>query len=97
MAMRVSGYGSIINLASVSGMVGWGGSAAYVASKGGVIALTRQLAVDYAPDKVRVHCVCPGSIWAPMVEEQFALYPTFLQSSLQPLPEQITHIITIEE
>jgi len=73
--MRASGYGSIINLASVSGMVGWGGSAAYAASKGGVIALTRQLAIDYAPDHVRVNCLCPGSIWTPMVEEQFARYP----------------------
>jgi NAD(P)-dependent dehydrogenase (short-subunit alcohol dehydrogenase family) len=67
--------GSIVALASVSGLIGWGGSAAYQASKGAVIALTRGLAADYARDGVRVNCVCPGTIWTPMVEVQFADLP----------------------
>ena len=74
-AMRDQGHGSIVNLASVSGLIGWGGSAAYVASKGGVIALTRKLAIDDAPYGIRVNCLCPGSIWTPMVEQNLRLYP----------------------
>lgn len=74
-AMRGRGHGSIINLASVSGLIGWGGSAAYVASKGGVIALTRKLAIDYALHGIRVNCLCPGSIRTPMVEQNLRLYP----------------------
>jgi NAD(P)-dependent dehydrogenase (short-subunit alcohol dehydrogenase family) len=67
--------GSIVALASVSGMVGWGGSAAYIASKGAVIALTRGLAADYGRAGIRVNCICPGTIWTPMVEVQFADLP----------------------
>ncbi|HWE64931.1 MAG TPA: SDR family NAD(P)-dependent oxidoreductase, partial [Chloroflexota bacterium] len=73
--MRAQRRGSIVALASVSGMIGWGGSAAYTASKGAVIALTRALAMEYAPDQVRVNCLCPGSIWTPMVAVQFEGLP----------------------
>lgn len=73
--LREQRQGSIVNLASVSGMIGWGGSAAYVASKGAVISLTRALAMEYARDNVRVNCLCPGSIWTPMVEVQFEGLP----------------------
>lgn len=53
--------GTIVNVGSVHGVLGWPGHPAYAASKGGVIALTRQLAVDYGPE-VRVNAVLPGSI-----------------------------------
>jgi NAD(P)-dependent dehydrogenase (short-subunit alcohol dehydrogenase family) len=66
-AMADAGRGSVVNLASVSGLIGWGGTSVYSASKGGVIALTRYLAAEYAPKGVRVNCVCPGSIRTPMV------------------------------
>ena len=66
-AMANAGRGSVVNLASVSGLIGWGGTSVYSASKGGVIALTRYLAAEYAPSNVRVNCVCPGSIRTPMV------------------------------
>lgn len=59
--------GSIVNVASGAGLVGTRRTPAYSASKGGVIALTRQLAVEYAADGVRVNAVCPGVVDTPMV------------------------------
>jgi meso-butanediol dehydrogenase / (S,S)-butanediol dehydrogenase / diacetyl reductase len=58
--MQVQGGGIIVNTASISGMIGEANLAAYNASKGAVINFTRQLAVDYAKDGIRVNCVCPG-------------------------------------
>lgn len=57
-----SGRGSMINLSSTFGMIGAHNSAAYAASKGGVTALTRQLAVDYGPHGVRVNAIAPGFV-----------------------------------
>ncbi|MBI5290080.1 MAG: SDR family oxidoreductase [Chloroflexi bacterium] len=58
--------GSIINTASVAGLVGFGGFPAYCASKGGVVQLTRAAALEYATQGVRVNCLCPGIIDTPM-------------------------------
>lgn len=55
-----SGRGAIVTIASTFGMIGAHGSPAYAASKGGVIALTRQMAVDYGPHGVRVNAISPG-------------------------------------
>jgi NAD(P)-dependent dehydrogenase (short-subunit alcohol dehydrogenase family) len=65
--MAAAGTGSVVNIASVSGLIGWGGSSVYSATKGGVIALTRALATEYGPSGIRVNCVCPGSIRTDMV------------------------------
>jgi meso-butanediol dehydrogenase / (S,S)-butanediol dehydrogenase / diacetyl reductase len=62
----VQSRGAIVNVASLAGLRGWRYSAAYSASKGGVVALTRALAVEYAKAGVRVSCVCPGSIDTPL-------------------------------
>ena len=72
--MAEAGRGAIVNLASVSGLIGWGGTSAYSASKGGVIALTRFLAAEYAARGVRVNCVCPGSVQTPMVLNNLKRY-----------------------
>ncbi len=59
--------GSIVNLASVEGIEGGQSQAAYNAAKGGVVLLTRSMAVDYGHANVRVNCLCPGMIDTPMV------------------------------
>jgi NAD(P)-dependent dehydrogenase (short-subunit alcohol dehydrogenase family) len=60
--MLPRGRGRIVNMASVAGLNGTGGGAAYIAAKHGVVGLTRQMAVVYAPRGVTVNCVCPGPI-----------------------------------
>jgi NAD(P)-dependent dehydrogenase (short-subunit alcohol dehydrogenase family) len=64
-ALAASGAGTITNLGSIYGLVGGSMSPAYAASKGGVVNLTRQMALQWAP-AVRVNCVCPGVIETPM-------------------------------
>jgi len=54
--------GRIVNMASVAGLNGTGGGAAYIAAKHGVVGLTRQMAVAYGARGIRVNCVCPGAI-----------------------------------
>ena len=65
--MERQGGGAIVTLSSVNGLVGVPVHAAYAAAKGGVISLTRQLAVDYGPANVRVNCICPTTTDTPMV------------------------------
>ena len=62
----VASRGAVVNVASLAGVRGWRYSAAYSAAKGGVVALTRSLAIEYAPAGVRVACVCPGSVDTPL-------------------------------
>jgi NAD(P)-dependent dehydrogenase (short-subunit alcohol dehydrogenase family) len=61
------GAGSIVNTASVAGLVGLRDRAAYCASKGAVIAFTRQVALQYAGTGVRCNCICPGTVDSPWV------------------------------
>jgi meso-butanediol dehydrogenase / (S,S)-butanediol dehydrogenase / diacetyl reductase len=61
------GTGSVINVASVASFVGFRRDAAYCASKGAVLMLTRQTALDFAPNGVRVNAICPGFIDTPML------------------------------
>lgn len=65
--MVAAGGGSIVNMASVAGLVGLRNRAAYCASKGAVVALTRAMALDHVADRVRVNCICPGTVDSPWV------------------------------
>ncbi len=64
-----AGSGSIVNLASVAGLIGVLNLAAYSASKGAVISLTRSMALDLASARIRVNAICPGAVRSPMMDE----------------------------
>lgn len=67
-ALRRTGGGVIVNISSTAGVLAENRCAAYSASKGGVIQLTRNMAMDYARDGIRVNAVCPGSTTTPRIE-----------------------------
>jgi NAD(P)-dependent dehydrogenase (short-subunit alcohol dehydrogenase family) len=80
--IRRRGGGAIINTASVQGLQSQRGVPAYAASKGGILSLTRQMALDYAAEGIRVLAVCPGSIDTDMVRTAAALEPDGLDAAL---------------
>jgi len=73
--MLSQGEGTIINTASVLGMAGVPKRAVYSASKGAIIALTRQMAIEYAGNNIRVNCISPGTVSTPWVERLLAENP----------------------
>ncbi|MBV9491534.1 MAG: SDR family oxidoreductase [Verrucomicrobia bacterium] len=73
--MQRTGGGSIVNISSVLAFVGDPSLTAYSATKGGLIALTKSLAIGLGPSGIRVNCVCPGDVSTPMVEAYFNSAP----------------------
>ncbi|HXG34249.1 MAG TPA: SDR family oxidoreductase [Bryobacteraceae bacterium] len=73
MPLLLASRGVIINIGSVAGLVGVKRRFAYCATKGAVVAMTRQLAVDY-PTQLRVNCICPGTVDTPFVEAYLEKY-----------------------
>jgi NAD(P)-dependent dehydrogenase (short-subunit alcohol dehydrogenase family) len=73
--MKQAGGGSIVNLSSITGIVGAPGMAAYATSKGAIITLTRTLALEVAEAQIRVNCICPASIDTPMLQASFDRLP----------------------
>ncbi len=73
MPLLIASSGCIVNIGSVAGLVGVKKRFAYCATKGAVVAMTRQLAVDY-PTQIRVNCICPGTVDTPFVEGYLQKY-----------------------
>ncbi len=67
--MRAAGGGSIINTGSVLSLTGARNRVAYAASKGAVLQMTRSMALDHAPEKIRVNCICPGMVETEMIAQ----------------------------
>jgi NAD(P)-dependent dehydrogenase (short-subunit alcohol dehydrogenase family) len=67
--------GSIVNMSSLSGLLGQKQNPVYSATKGAIIAMTKALAMDYAKDGVRVNCICPAGVMTPLLEEWIEQQP----------------------
>jgi len=81
-AMLDSGGGAVVNIASVSGMRGEATQAAYSAAKGGVLALTKSAAAEFAQRGVRINALSPGGIRTPAIEDYFERVPAARQASI---------------
>ncbi len=97
-AIRERGGGAIVNVASIDGLRGNNRHVAYAASKGGVVSITRALAIDHAPDNIRVNSVCPGTVRTQMVMENMAGYSQEIIKQKHPLgreaePEEVADLI----
>jgi NAD(P)-dependent dehydrogenase (short-subunit alcohol dehydrogenase family) len=101
--MLRQGSGTIINTASGAGLVGAVHSPAYCASKGGVVLLTKQLAVDYTLNNIRVNAICPGAVDTPLMDvvyreisedlvEAKRIYEERLPGHRLMAPEQVAHV-----
>lgn len=98
--LRRAGGGAIVNTASISGLFGDYGLAAYNAAKGGVVNLTRAVAIDHARENIRVNAVCPGAVDTALTEPLLA-NPTLVEEyrKLMPMgrvgrPEEIAGAVT---
>lgn len=101
--MQRQGGGVIVNVSSEQGLVGASENAAYTATKGGVIQLTKSMAIDHGQDGIRVNCVCPGPVKTPLfdgfvgsVEDPEAELRSFVEATILKRlgrPEEIASVI----
>jgi NAD(P)-dependent dehydrogenase (short-subunit alcohol dehydrogenase family) len=97
-AMRANGGGSIVNMASVLGAVGWPESVAYVAAKHGVVGLTKSAAIEHAAEGIRVNAVGPGFINTPLIAENLDDGSIALLADLHPQgrigePQEVAELV----
>jgi NAD(P)-dependent dehydrogenase (short-subunit alcohol dehydrogenase family) len=74
-ALRRAGGGSVVNIGSILGILGMKNRAAYCAAKGAVTLLTRAMALDHAPEKIRINCICPSLVETELVKDLFTSQP----------------------
>ncbi|MGE0763736.1 MAG: SDR family oxidoreductase [Bdellovibrionales bacterium] len=79
--------GAIVNVSSIAGLIGFPGLPAYVASKHGVVGLTKTAALEYAQKNIRVNAVCPGPIMTPMLQRLMTSSPNFKEQIVAGVPE----------
>lgn len=103
MPLLIASHGTIVNIGSVAGLIGVKKRFAYCATKGAVVAMTRQLAVDY-PTEIRVNCICPATVDTPFVEGYLEKYHKHEKEKVraelnlrQPIgrlgkPEEVAHL-----
>jgi meso-butanediol dehydrogenase/(S,S)-butanediol dehydrogenase/diacetyl reductase len=84
--MQKQGGGTIINTASISGLFGDYGIAAYNAMKAGVINFTRVVAMEYAGDNIRCNCICPGAIDTPLLQRSLTTIQGFADEAIAAIP-----------
>lgn len=104
MPLLLQSHGAIVNIGSVAGLIGVKKRFAYCATKGAIVAMTRQMAVDY-PTQIRVNCICPGTVDTPFVETYLEKYHKHEKEKIrgelsqrQPIgrlgrPEEIAHMV----
>lgn len=84
--LRQRGGGAIVNVASIAGIMAENRCSAYSASKGGVVLLTRNMAMDFARDNIRVNAVCPGATMTPRIRSYMANEPDHLREMEEMCP-----------
>lgn len=84
--MRKNGKGSIVNTSSISGLIGDIELTPYHATKGAVKIMTMKDAIQYAPDHIRVNCVCPGTVMTPLVKGLLENDPHYLDNDIKRYP-----------
>ncbi len=98
--MQKQGGGAIVNTASISGLFGDYGIAAYNAMKAGVANFTRVVAMEYAGDNIRCNCICPGAIDTPLLQRSLTTIQGFADATLAAIPmgrlgrpEEMAHVV----